>query len=493
MTGAGLRRRRALQALGSALAVATAGCFGSTSTDDGTTEPTPTERPTTGAPEPTGDPTATTTSDTPTAGTVARSVVQSLLAGDYEAARSPFSSALAGQLSAQRLEERWKKQRWSIGGPERIRPTTGAGAPGTTTSEATATADGAASVVVHVQGGHGRLAATVDVRDGAVTGLSFALEQTGSYSPPTYARPDRYREEPVTVDAGTGYPLPGTVTLPTDRDGPVPGLVLVHGSGPQDRDETVGPQRPFRDLSVGLASRGVAVLRYRKRTREYSVDDVTALTPDWTVVEDAVAGVRTLSARPAVRTDGVGLLGHSLGGYLGPKIAERSDRAAALVLANAPGRALWRANRYQLRQIYAWDGSVSDEERARLDRIERVGEQVSAEGFPAARRVFGQYGAFWNAVTDYDQGSVAAGLSIPVTVRQGSRDIQVPPESSTAAWRTALDGVADASVERHAGLNHLLLPTDGPSFLGRYYTEPRNVAQPFVDDIADWLPRATSP
>lgn len=486
MTRTGRGRRRALQALGSALVATTAGCLGLTSNDGETTAPTTTER-TTSAP-PSDDPTTT---DTPATGTVARSVVENLLAEEYGAARSLFSSSLAGQLSEQQLEERWKKQRWFIDGGEHIRSTTRAEDSGTTTSTATATADDADSVLVSVQGGHGRLAVTVDVRDGAVTGLSFSLEQVGSYSLPSYARTGSYTAEPVTVDAGTGYPVPGTVTLPTDREGPVPGLVLVPGSGPQDRDVTVGPQKPFRDLAVGLASRGVAVLRYRKRTREYSVDDVTTLTPGWTVVEDARAAVRTLATRPGVQSDGVGVLGHSLGGYLGPMIAERSDHAAALVLANVPGRALWRANRYQLRQIYAWDGTVSDDERSTLDRLERVGEQVSADGFPAGRRVFGQYGAFWNAVTDYDQGSVAAGLSIPVTVRQGSRDIQVPPDSSTAAWRTALDGVDDATVSRHTGLNHLLLPTDGASFLGRYYTDPRNVARSFVENVADWLTGVT--
>lgn len=489
MTGTGLRRRRALQALGSALVATTAGCFGLESDGSETTAPTATERSATRSDAPTADRSSATT-ETPTAETVARSVVEHLLAAEYEAARSLFSSDPARRPSTRGLRERWKKQRWFVDGGERIRDTTQAAAPGTTGTAAPPS--DAEAVVVRVQGGHGRLAATVEVRDGAVTGLSFSLERVGAYSTPGYARPDGYRTESVTVDAGTGYPLPGTVTLPTDRDGPVPGLVLVHGSGPQDRDETTGPQKPFRDLALGLASRGVAVLRYRKRTREYTVDDVTTLTPAWVAVEDAVAAVRTLTAQPGVRTDGVGVLGHSLGGYLGPMIAEQSDHAAALVLANAPGRALWRANRYQLRQIYAWDGSISEDERAALERVERVGERVSAEGFPAGRRVFGQYGAFWNAVTDYDQGSVAAGLSIPVTVRQGGRDIQVPPESSTAAWRSALDGVEDASVRRHPGLNHLLLPTDGPSFLGRYYTEPRNVARPFVDGVADWLAGVTT-
>ena len=73
------------------------------------------------------------------------------------------------------------------------------------------------------------------------------------------------RTLPITVAADADYPLPGLLTLP-DGAGPFPAVLLVHGSGPQDRDEAVGPNRPFRDLAVGLADLGVASLRYDKRT-----------------------------------------------------------------------------------------------------------------------------------------------------------------------------------------------------------------------------------
>jgi len=487
MTQGDLRRRRLLQAAGTTLFLTTAGCLGFGSSDGETSDPA-TNQSGTETSDSADVPTDTTT-ETPTAKTVARSVIENLIAGDYEAARSSFASSLAEQFPTQGLKERWKKQRWFIDGAEQVQKVS-VRATETTQSEATTT-EGVETVVVHIKGGHGRLAATVDVRSGAVTGLSFSLEQNESYSLPKYAQTDNYTERSVTIDADTGYPLPGTVTLPTDRDGPAPGLVLVHGSGPQDRNSTVGPQKPFKDLAVGLASRGVAVLRYRKRTREYNVDDVTKLTPEWITVEDARAAVETLANETRVQTDGVGVFGHSLGGYLGPMIADRSDTVAALVLANAPGRALWRTNLHQLQQIYAWDGTITQGEQSRLNRVERVGEQVSANGFPADRKVFSQYGAFWNAVTDYDQTSVAAELSVPVAVRQGDKDIQVPPGPSTTAWRNGLKDSTDA-VKRYGGLNHLLLPTDGPSYLGRYYTESRNVAQPLIEDITRWLTSVTN-
>lgn len=498
-------RRRFLRLLGGSLVATTAGCLdGGTGTATETRAATTTDRSTTGQqPGTQTNAVQSTTTDEPAATesrpatAVARSLIDQLMAQHYDAAQSSFASSAGRRYSERGLKRLWKKQQWFVDGVERVRSTTirsessRASTVGTTTTAAgpdtTATDTATETVVVHLQGNAGRIEATVTVGEGGVTDLSFSLAQVGSYTLPDYARAARYTERSVTVDAGTGYPLPGTITLPTDRDGPVPGIVLVHGSGPQDRNETIGPQQPFKDLALGLASRGVAVLRYRKRTKEYTIDDVpkTKLTPEWIVGADARAAVRKLRDQPGVLTDGVGVFGHSLGGYLGPMIADRSDHVAALALANAPGNALWRSNYYQLRQLFAWDGTVTDTEQSTLDRIERVGNRVSTSGFPANRRVFGQYGAFWNAVTDYDPTAVAAELSIPVTVRQGGHDIQVPPESNTRAWRNGLAGHTNATVERHPALNHLLLPTDGHSYLGKYYTVPRNVSRSVITQLKD--------
>src|SRR6185369_4322477 len=91
-----------------------------------------------------------------------------------------------------------------------------------------------------------------------------------AYQPPAYVVPSMFREQELTVGAGTEWALPATLTLPTGT-GPFPAVVLVHGSGPNDRDETIGPNKPFQDLAQGLASQGIAVLRYEKRTKQHPV------------------------------------------------------------------------------------------------------------------------------------------------------------------------------------------------------------------------------
>ena len=131
------------------------------------------------------------------------------------------------------------------------------------------------------------------------------------------------RTLPITVAADADYPLPGLLTLP-DGAGPFPAVLLVHGSGPQDRDEAVGPNRPFRDLAVGLADLGVASLRYDKRTFAHGKRLADALqgrlSVEEEVIRDALCAAALLRAEPLIRPDRVYLLGHSMGGMLAPRI-----------------------------------------------------------------------------------------------------------------------------------------------------------------------------
>jgi hypothetical protein len=105
---------------------------------------------------------------------------------------------------------------------------------------------------------------------GQIAGLFFVPGRppAAEYVQPPYAVPDRFTEKEVVVGTGA-WALPGTLTVPAGP-GPFPALVLVHGSGPHDRDETIGPNKPFRDLAWGLASQGIAVLRYEKRTKAHA-------------------------------------------------------------------------------------------------------------------------------------------------------------------------------------------------------------------------------
>ena len=161
--------------------------------------------------------------------------------------------------------------------------------------------------------------------------------------------------ERTTVGAGTEYPLNGMLTFPDSLSKPVPAVVLVHGSGPSDMDETVMKLTPFKDLAQGLAERGIASLRYDKRSfahaRKMAKADVTVKEE---TIDDALLAADVLKNEPHINRDRVFLLGHSMGAMLAPRIdAEGADVKGLILMAGTP----YRLEEVVLRQLKQANGS----------------------------------------------------------------------------------------------------------------------------------------
>jgi len=170
------------------------------------------------------------------------------------------------------------------------------------------------------------------IASGAIVGLCIKprLEPGSRWRMPDYADAQAFDEIEVSIGVATTA-LPGTLTLPESAS-PVPVVVLIHGSGPRDRDESHGPNRPFRDLAAGLATRGVAVLRYDKRTKVHpqSFLDVKTPTVKEETIDDVLLAIAFLKQRPDIDARRIAIVGHSLGG--------RSGRASR---RNAPRSPNW--------------------------------------------------------------------------------------------------------------------------------------------------------
>ena len=174
--------------------------------------------------------------------------------------------------------------------------------------------------------------------DGLIAGMNFA---------PAPAAPEKTAEAGEAVVIGEApWQLPGTLTLPENIQGPVPAVVLVHGSGPNDSDESLGAVKPFRDLAQALSQRGIAVLRYDKRTYVYgkeiaAAEDFAAFTVEEETIQDAIAAGNLLRQDSRIDPQRIYLLGHSLGGMLAPRIAAESDGLfAGIILANGSNKSL---------------------------------------------------------------------------------------------------------------------------------------------------------
>ena len=336
--------------------------------------------------------------------------------------------------------------------------------------------------------------ANVDVRVAfdsfdRVVGIGFRPPvSTVAYTPPAYVTPSAFRDESVTVDAG-GWPLPGTMSVPVG-EGPFPGVVLVHGSGPNDRDASFGPNKPFRDLAEGLASRGIAVLRYDKRTRVHAgrIASLSGFTVKDEVVDDAVAAVKAMRASRAIRPDRVFVLGHSLGGMLAPRIAAADPAIAGLVVMAGAARPLEQAIVDQTRYLVMLDGKISAEEQTALDGAARLAAEVKAlkpSDPPIVSPGISAPASYWLDLRGYDPPASASRLEQSMLVLQGERDYQVTMEDF-GAWRRALESRQGAHFKSYPTLNHLFIAGSGPSSPAEY-NRPGHVEGSVVADIAAWI------
>ncbi|HEY6324579.1 MAG TPA: alpha/beta fold hydrolase [Thermoanaerobaculia bacterium] len=314
------------------------------------------------------------------------------------------------------------------------------------------------------------------------------------WAPPEYARPSAFHERTLTVGASP-WELPGTLAVPNGT-GPFPAVVLVHGSGPEDQDETIGPNRPFKDLAWGLASRGIAVLRYDKRTLRYGsrlrLDSGTFTVRDETV-DDARTAVALAAAQPEIDRRRIFVLGHSLGGTLAPRIAQGDPRVAGLVLMGGGARPLGKVLVEQVRYVASLGPGGATAGEAQIRAAERAAREIDDPALTPTTMIdllgTSIAGSYFLDLRSYHPAAAAAELGIPVLVLQAARDYQVTM-ADFEEWKAALAHGPRAVFKLYPGLYHLFMPsTTAGAGLGSPadYQRPAHVAAPVIDDIARWI------
>jgi dienelactone hydrolase len=308
--------------------------------------------------------------------------------------------------------------------------------------------------------------------------LNLQPGQTNWQRPP-YSKPDSFKEREVTV-GDSEWKLPGTLTVPSGN-GPFAAIVLVHDSGPLDRDETVGGTKVFKDLAEGLASRGIVVLRYEKRTRQYSAK--MAGRPGKTVqeetVDDAVAAAALLRTQKEVDPKRVYVLGHGLAGYVAPRIAEDDEKLAGLVIFAGQVRPIedLMVERSEIRGVTGKD----------LESVKTLAARVKAlEPADAdAPSILGMPVSYLLDLKGYDPAAEAKKLTVAMLILQGERDFQSTMKDF-ALWKGALSGRKDVAFHSYPTLNHLFVAGEGKSTEAEY-RKLGHVAPEVIDEIAKWI------
>ena len=286
------------------------------------------------------------------------------------------------------------------------------------------------------------------------------------------------------------YPISGSLTLP-EGEGPFPAVILVHGSGPSDRNEQIGPNLPFMDLAEQLSTQGVAVLRYDKRTYLYGnqLAQLTDITVQDETIDDVVYALDYLQTLDNIDTEHIYIAGHSLGGYLVPRIAAQTPEAAGYILLAASARPMEDLLLEQTEYILSLEKSLDDASKEKLlkqtqDMVDTI-KALTPDSEYTADQLGGTPASYWLDLKNYDPIAEVQSINKSFLVLQGGRDYQVT-KTDYDLWQSAFGEYSDVHFRFYDNLNHLFMSGTGKSVPNEY--QQKNTVDTVVGtDIANFV------
>ena len=304
------------------------------------------------------------------------------------------------------------------------------------------------------------------------------------------------KQEQIILGQNTRYPLKGLLTLP-EGQGPFPAVVLVHGSGRSNMDEKVGKLTPFKDIAQGLAQRGVACIRYDKRSYAHGLkmvlDKKHPITVREETIDDALLAARLLRSDRRIDPERVFLAGHSMGAMLAPRIeCQGGDFRGLILLAGSPRRLeeiLLEQTREILAGMKGLTKSIAGKQQAQLEQSFRGLYDLTDE--EARQKKMGG-GTTLYYFKEMGQPTVAQWLAMtrkPMLIVQGEKDVQVKAHVDFARYQQLLGDRENVTFRLYPGLNHCFVPArfDSIADAKKEFTPERHIGPEVLDEIAAWI------
>lgn len=331
----------------------------------------------------------------------------------------------------------------------------------------------------------------VSFYDGKINGLRVIPDMDVAKEKVQARKPvsnENFEEREINVVTGK-FILPGYLTVPKSGSN-FPCVVMVHGSGANDRNETIGENRPFEDLAHGLAEKGIASVRYDKRAFVYQTQAVPEgenLNLSNEVTEDVLSAVKLACEQKEIDPSRIFVLGHSLGGMLAPRIASLCPELKGIIMMAGNARPFDELITEQILYLNSLNPTPgAEEEAAQVKKeFENLRKMGTPQYDPAIKSPMGQPASYWQDFDNYRQTEVAKTLTLPVFILNGERDYNVTMVDFNI-WQKVLKGKKNISFKSYPVLNHLFMESSVKPTPKDYET-PRHIPGYVIDDLAKWI------
>ena len=316
--------------------------------------------------------------------------------------------------------------------------------------------------------------------------LKPAKDATSTWKRPAYVDSRLFDEDDITLSA-SGIEVGASLSIPKSK--PSAGVVFLAGSGPTDKDSTLGPNKPLKDLAWGLASNGIAVARWEKPSAESSKVSDKGITLEKEYLPYTIAALQALRAKLADPKIPIFVIGHSLGAVIAPMVANADREIRGVIMLSAAGGKLYDLALRQMQYLVSLNHNPPFATQEYVELLSKQVAVIEDSNFDATSKwdlPFGVPASYWWSVKKYDQVAEARKLNIPIFILQPERDYQVTAEDDLVKWMEGLEGKVNVDIKVCGRLNHLFMAGEGPSTPEEYAVEG-HVDEAVVTAICQWI------